>query len=1159
MDKKIKVLILEDLPSDAELAERELKKVLTNYTVRFTDTEKAFVEALETFKPDLIISDYQLPSFTGLEALRIVRDKSPFTPFIILTGSMNEDTAVECIKAGADDYVIKEHIKRLGPAALKALEKKQTEKERYDDKILLQESEKRFRQIFQFSPDAILIHDFEMNILDANNKAVELFGYSRDELLKKKVTDLHTRDELPHSKQVLSAMKKSDMLAVETKFKRKDGSVFLAEATPCRYTLGSKPIIHVTIHDITKRKKSEEALKQSEERFRSLYENATLGLYRTTPDGEIILANPALIKMLGYSSFDELAGQNLEEDIYQLSYPRKHFIETIEKEGEIRELESVWKRRDGSEIFVRESARAVRDSSGKTLYYDGTVEDITERKQAEMALRESEERFSAFMETLPITSFIKDSEHKYFYVNREMKRVFHSDNWVGKTTFDIFPSAVARALVDTDNKAMSKGYSVDIHTVPDKTGIERIWETHTFRIDRKDREPLLGGFSLDITEQRHNEETILEQSKFHRLRADLWQVANAADQSESDLIRKMLDRIGAELDVSRATFLRLSPDKKEYIAEHQWNTKDAGPSPSQSISYAMAKHLFGKKFVELPKDLVPGIKQYVNQKFKKNGIHSYLVVPYGDRNNPSGLFTFSECRHPRRWTQMEIDSLLEIVNIISLKSEDIKNLRAVRESEARLKEAQALGRIGSWEYDIETGETIWSEQTYKLYERDPEIGPPTSEEEFVYYSPEQAEQLKESTLRAIKEKQSFSIDLEPRLPSGKTVFYTVIIKPVKDSAGNVVRLRGTVQDITEHRQSEIALRESEERFRAIVENSYDGIFIVGDDFCFEYVNNTFCNILRYPQQEILGHDFRKFLDEESKKLVADRYLRRRKGEKVPPHYEFKIVRKNGEVRWVDIKSTVVKYQQGDIKTIAQIRDITERKQAEAELIRLKTAIEQSAEAIVITDIDGNIQYVNPAFEQITGYSRDEVIGQNPRILKSGRQEEPFYKDLWDTITSGSVWRGRIINRRKDGSLYKRDISKEQMLEEQLLQSQKMEAVGTLAGGVAHDFNNLLTIIQGHAQLMMLKISESDPNYRELRQIVNATTRAASLTRQLLLFSRKEMMEFKPINLNETIGNLLKMLKRLIGEDIRIVTSFDDDLWQVNADGLSPLSTMISGR
>ena len=252
-----------------------------------------------------------------------------------------------------------------------------------------------------------------------------------------------------------------------------------------------------------------------------------------------------------------------------------------------------------------------------------------------------------------------------------------------------------------------------------------------------------------------------------------------------------------------------------------------------------------------------------------------------------------------------------------------------------------------------------------------------------------------------------------------------------------------------------------------------------------------------------------------------------------------------------------------------IEDITERKQAEAELTRLNTAIEQSAEAIVITDIDGNIQYVNPAFEQITGYPRNEVIGQNPRILKSGKHEEPFYKDLWDTITSGSVWRGRIINRRKDGSLYteedtispvidkegkitnfvavKRDISKEQMLEEQLLQSQKMEAVGTLAGGVAHDFNNLLTIIQGHAELMMLEISESDPNYRELRQIVNATTRAASLTRQLLLFSRKEMMEFKPINLNETIGNLLKMLKRLIGEDIRIVTSFDDDLWQVNAD------------
>jgi len=130
MEKKLHVLIVEDLPSDAELAERELRTVLKNYTVQVVETEEGFTQSLRTFKPDLIISDYQMPKFDGLSALKIIQEKSPLTPFVILTGSMNEATAVECMKAGADDYVIKEHIKRLGLAALNAMEKKKNEQER---------------------------------------------------------------------------------------------------------------------------------------------------------------------------------------------------------------------------------------------------------------------------------------------------------------------------------------------------------------------------------------------------------------------------------------------------------------------------------------------------------------------------------------------------------------------------------------------------------------------------------------------------------------------------------------------------------------------------------------------------------------------------------------------------------------------------------------------------------------------------------------------------------------------------------------------------------------------------------------------------------------------------------------------------------------------
>jgi len=145
--------------------------------------------------------------------------------------------------------------------------------------------------------------------------------------------------------------------------------------------------------DITERKREEEAQRENEERFRSLYENATIGLYRTSPDGRIFLANPAMVRMLGYSSFEELSTRNLEISGFEPSYSRRQFIKNIENDGEVRGIESAWTQKDGTIIFVRESARAIRDSEANILYYDGTVEDITERKWAEEGLRESLERF----------------------------------------------------------------------------------------------------------------------------------------------------------------------------------------------------------------------------------------------------------------------------------------------------------------------------------------------------------------------------------------------------------------------------------------------------------------------------------------------------------------------------------------------------------------------------------------------------------------------------------------------------------------------------------------------------------------------------------------------------------------------------------------------
>ena len=192
--------------------------------------------------------------------------------------------------------------------------------------------------------------------------------------------------------------------------------------------------------DITGHRRAEQALRESEERFRSLYENSTLGLYRTTPDGKILLANPSLVKMLGYSSFSELAQRNLEEGGFEPGYERAAFQYRLATEGEITGLEASWTRKDGTTIFVRESAKAIRDAEGKTAYYEGTVEDITKRRRAEEALRQSEEKFSkAFRESPLVVALTRMRDHRYLDVSESFEQWigWRREEVIGRTPLDI--------------------------------------------------------------------------------------------------------------------------------------------------------------------------------------------------------------------------------------------------------------------------------------------------------------------------------------------------------------------------------------------------------------------------------------------------------------------------------------------------------------------------------------------------------------------------------------------------------------------------------------------------------------------------------------------------------------------------------------------------
>ncbi len=534
----------------------------------------------------------------------------------------------------------------------------------------------------------------------------------------------------------------------------------------------------------------------------------------------------------------------------------------------------------------------------------------------------------------------------------------------------------------------------------------------------------------------------------------------------------------------------------------------------------------------------------------------------------------------RNFRQMA-DSLLAKFQDIRQMNETLDQLvkqrtHELETSQEKLSNAVEIARLGHWDYDVTNDSFTFNDQFYKLfYTTVDQVGSYVmsfSQYARRFIHPDDIDVV-QMELKKAKESSdpNYGQKFEHRVlyADGTVGHVAVRLLINQNSEGRTVKVFGVNQDITESKQVQEALRESEEKFKQVFESANVGksITLLSGEI---NVNEAFCNLVGYTHEELKykkWQDLTPVEDIETIREILDPLLT---GYKDSVRFNKRYTHKDGSYVWADVSCAMRRDHSGKpLHFITTIVDITDRMRAQETQRRLFAAIQQATDGIMITDCEGIIEYVNPAIETMTGYSSEELIGSKPSILKGRDQDPSFYENLWNIITSGGTWSGQFANRRKNGSLYsgeatiapvvdesgkianfvmvKRDVTEHLELSNQLMQAQKMEAVGTLAGGLAHDFNNLLQVIIGYTEILLLTNKPEDRERDGLQKIYSAAQKGSDLVRNLLTFSRKVEPKLRAVDMKREVAEIEKLLSRTIPKNINIVVRTEDQLSEIMAD------------
>jgi len=382
-------------------------------------------------------------------------------------------------------------------------------------------------------------------------------------------------------------------------------------------------------------------------------------------------------------------------------------------------------------------------------------------------------------------------------------------------------------------------------------------------------------------------------------------------------------------------------------------------------------------------------------------------------------------------------------------------------------------------------------------------------------------------------------------------------------------IQGIVIDISERAKAELALQESEQKYRSLIENMQDCLYRTDADGRLVFASASIQTLMACAEDEIIGDKLSDYyLDPSKRKAFIQQLL------ESPDHqindFEAQVRRKDGRIIWLSANSHFIYDHKGDIAGVeGTLRDVSSIKDAEELLRKLHQAVEHAGESIMITNRHGVIEYVNPAFSQMSGYTSEEAVGMTPQLLQSGIQDKDFYQQLWKTISTGEHWSNSLIDRHKDGSLYpvltsiapivgdagdithyvaiQRDMTALTEMEEKFNQAQKMEAIGSLVSGIAHDFNNMLAAMIGSMYMIKQKLQHEPETLQRVEALEQQSFRAADMIKQLLAFARKGNVDVQSLSFTSLMKEVFKLTRLTIPENITLQLDVCDENLEIQGD------------